>query len=301
MRVVVTGATGFIGRYLIKELILGGHQVAAVTRAKEKPFTFPDLVWHLGVDYEQPDSFITFGTGVVIHLAAVIPDHKEEGKDIWFNLSSTYACYAALARIGGQQFILASSQMVYGPQKFLPVSEDAPCRPASAYGLAKLAAETVILNLQKSDGLCVSCLRLAEVFGLGQDHGYARDKFIKLASEGQPITLFGHYQVTRDFIYVKDAVRAICLALEAGSSGVFNVGGGEGHTLEQYALACQKYLGTGRTPVHYGPATPESSRPPDFYMSIEKARQAFGYQPAFDLAGAMADIRKFTGQGCDKS
>lgn len=299
MRIVVTGARGFIGRYLIEELVLNGYEVAAVTRAKEKPCTHPGVVWHLGVDYHRPGSFITPGTGALIHLPAVMPENGEGEKDLWFNLSSTYACYTALARIGGKQFIFASSQMVYGPQKLLPVAEDAPCRPGSAYGLSKLAAENVILDLQKDDGLCVACLRLAEVFGKGQDHGYVRDKFIDLGIAGQPISLFGHYQVMRDFIYIRDAARAFCLALRAGSPGVFNLGGGEGRTLEQFAQGCQKYLSMGRSPLHYGTASQDSPRPPDFYMSIDKARQAFGYQPAFDLAGAMADIRKL-GQGCDQ-
>lgn len=301
MRVVVTGASGFIARYLLKELVGRGHEVAAVTRAMEKPWTHPDLVWHLEVDYHKPDHFITSGTEAVIHLAAVMPDNSRGEKDIWCNVSSTYACYTALLRNGGKQFIFASSQMVYGQQKVLPVTENALCRPNSAYGLSKLAAETLLLQFYKSDDLCVSCLRLAEVFGLGQERGYVRDKFIQMGIEDKPITLFGHYRAIRDFIYVKDAVRAICLALESGCSGVFNVGSGEGHTIEQFAQACQKYLGTRRQPLHYGSATGESDPPSDFYMSIEKAREAFGYQPDFDLVGAMADIRKLVGRVSDKA
>lgn len=296
MRVVVTGASGFIARYLLKELVGRGHEVAAVTRAAEKPWTYPDLVWHLAVDYHEPDRFTTSGTEAVIHLAAVMPEHRELERDIWFNISSTYACYNALSRIGGKHFIFVSSQMVYGAQKLLPVTENALCRPGSAYGLSKLAAEKIILELQESGDISVSCLRLSEVFGLGQERGYVHDKFVKMGIKDQPITLFGHYRAIRDFIYVKDAVRAICLALESGIPGVFNVGGGKGGTIEQYAQACQEYLGTGRHPLHYGPAVRESDPPPDFYMSIEKARKAFGYQPAFDLAGAMADIRKLAGR-----
>lgn len=301
MRVMVTGASGFIGRYLLKELVGRGHEVAAVTRATEKPWASSDLVWHLGVDYNKPDHFITSGTEAVIHLVAVMPDNSWGGKDIWCNLSSTYACYTALCRKGGQQFIFASSQMVYGQQKCLPVTENALCRPNSAYGLSKLAAETLLLKFYKSDDLCVSCLRFAEVFGLGQERGYVRDKFIQMSIADQPITLFGHYRARRDFIYVKDAVRAICLTLESGSSGVFNVGSGEGHTIEQFAQACQQYLGTTRHPLHYGSAAGESDPPADFYMSIDKAREAFDYQPDFDLAGAMADIGKLAGRASDKA
>ncbi|MGO8762366.1 MAG: NAD-dependent epimerase/dehydratase family protein [Desulfobaccales bacterium] len=295
MRVVVTGASGFIARYLLKELVGRGYEVVAVTRAKEKPCTYTDPVWHLGVDYRKPDQFITPGTEAVIHLAAVMPDSTWGEKDIWCNLSSTYACYTALFRNGGNQFIFASSQMVYGSQKVLPVTENALCRPNSAYGLSKLAGEAILLKFYKSDDLRVSCLRFAEVFGLGQERGYVRDQFIKMAIKDQPITLFGHYRAIRDFIYVKDAVRAIRLALESCVSGVFNVGGGKGRTVEQYAQACHKYLGTGRHPLQFGPVTGASDPPSDFYMSIEKAREAFGYQPDFDLAEAMADIRKLVG------
>jgi UDP-glucose 4-epimerase len=303
MRVVVTGASGFIARYLLKELVGRGHEVVAVTRAMEKPWTHPDLIWHLGVDYHKPDHFITSGTEAVIHLVAVMPDNSNSwgGKDIWCNLSSAYACYITLFRNAGKQFIFASSQMVYGQQTVLPVTENALCRPSSDYGLSKLAAETLLLKFYESDDLCMACLRFSEVFGLGQKRGYVRDKFIQMGIEDQPITLFGHYRAIRDFIYVKDAVRAIRLALESCCSGVFNVGSGEGHTIEQFAQACQEYLGTKRHSLHHGPATGESDPPSDFYMSIEKAREAFGYQPDFDLAGAMTDIRKLVGRVSDKA
>ena len=303
MRVVVTGASGFIAHYLLEELVRHGHGVGAATRDQERPRTIPelDLVWQLGVDYHKPDSFITPGTEAVIHLAAVMPESGELAREIWSNVSSTYACYNALAGIGGKQFILASSQMVYGPQKFLPVTENSRCRPDSAYGLSKLAAEKILSDLQESGSPGLSCLRLAEVFGFGQERGYVGDRLIKMAVGDQVVTLFGHYRALRDFIYVKDAVRGIRLALESCVSGVFNVGSGKGRTIEQYAQACQKYLGMGKHPLQYGPATRASDPPSDFYMSIEKARKAFGYQPDFDLAGAMADIRTLAGCDSDKA
>lgn len=294
MLIAVTGATGFVGHYLLP-ILSQRHQVIALTRAKLAPEKIPEVHWLTSVDYMDLNEVLPAGTEALIHLAAVLPSPTSSPELFWYNTQSILHLMQALRQAGGRRFVLASSQMVYGSPCELPVNENEICKPTTPYGLSKLAAEAIAMQQKHFLELEVVCLRLAEIFGFGQHRGYAADVILAKALEGSDVVLFGHYRQLRDLLYVKDAARALSLAVDGQTEGVFNIGADKAHSIQEYAQACIEVLGKGQAKLICEPLkqTDEPS-PPDFWMDSGKARKQLGFTAKFDLFAAMQDILRLS-------
>lgn len=123
---------------------------------------------------------------------------------------------------------MASSSSVYGDAAELPLRETTACRPISPYGVTKLAAEILAQLYGRLHGVPVVSLRYFTVYGPRQRPDMAFHRFLKAARDGEPITLFGDGEQTRDFTFIGDVVKATRAAADSGRPGcVYNVGGGE--------------------------------------------------------------------------
>lgn len=297
MHVAVTGASGFIGRHVLRELSSMGHTVAGITREHASPFEETDRIhWHTAADYGDCESIIKEGTHTVVHLAAEMSEAAQDELVCWESLRISQALFLSSLKAGAGRFVFASSEMVYGPQTELPVHETARCVPDTHYGLSKFAGEALLSYMAKTVDMKLMVLRIGQVYGLGQSHGYANEKLMQEGLAGKDITLFGHYDQVRDFVYVKDVARGIALAVETGEEGVFNLGGGSGRSIEDFAGACLSVLGKGTGKLKIASGQTMTNRPPDFWMSINRARASFGYEPQYDLEAAMTDILQEAGR-----
>lgn len=246
MKVVVTGAAGFIGSHLTESLLADGHEVVGVDAfvdyypraAKEANLrqageAFPTHLTFLEGRLQDLDlAPLLEGAGQVFHLAAQAGVRASWGKDFALytdhNLLATQRLLEAAVAAGVPRVVYASSSSVYGDARTLPLQEDAPCRPLSPYGVTKLAAENLALLYERNYGLPVVSLRYFTVYGPRQRPDMAFHRFLKAALDGAAIQVFGDGRQTRDFTFVDDIVRATRAAADQGRPGcVYNVGGGE--------------------------------------------------------------------------
>ncbi len=246
MKVVVTGAAGFIGSHLTESLLADGHEVVGVdafvdyyprvvkeANLRQARESFPARFAFLEGSLLDLDlAPVLAGTGQLFHLAAQAGVRASWGRDFALytdhNVLATQRLLEAAVAAGVPRVVYASSSSVYGDAPSLPLREDAPCRPLSPYGVTKLAAENLGFLYERSYGLPVVSLRYFTVYGPRQRPDMAFHRFMKAAREGVAIEVFGDGRQTRDFTFVDDIVRATRAAADQGRPGcVYNVGGGE--------------------------------------------------------------------------
>ncbi len=251
MRVLVTGATGFIGSHLVPALLARGWSVCCLARTtSRKPTEFEQHVqWVIG-DLLDRESLIkaTKGVDAVIHLAGVIKARNPE-TFTKVNVSGTRNLLEALisSESSSPTYVFISSQAAQGPSPSrLPLPENAPARPISRYGWSKLQAEEVVLKYK--DQLQWVILRPCTVYGPGDRESLA---FFKMANyHVNPI--IGWHSVYINLVYVTDLVNVIIRVLEKDISQgeIFNVTDGrDAYLLRDVISAAAQSLGTWTIPI----------------------------------------------------
>src|ERR687896_1642246 len=294
MRVVVTGAAGFVGSHVCEELAARGHEVvgidgftpfyarglkernvAALRRVPAFTLRERNLLDRPGL----PD--VLEGAEAVCHLAG--RPGVRGGAPVLFeagNVRTTEAVMHSAARAGVRRVLLASSSSVYGPAAH-PVREDDPLRPLSPYARSKLRAELVAGRLARRHGLELVTLRYFTVYGPRQRPDMAFSRFVGAALQGGEMPLLGDGRQTRDFTYVGDAAEATALALERARPGsVYNVAGGRPVALADALALLGAVL--GREP---GLTTrpPDAREPRSTVADIGRARRELGWEPRTPL------------------
>lgn len=299
-RILVTGAAGFIGSHLVDRLLTEGHEVVGVDsftgyysrERKERNLAQAkgeggflliegDL---LSLDLEG----LLHGVDAVVHLAGEPGVRRSWGvnfrKYVERNVMTTQRLLESVYQVGDVRFVYASSSSVYGGDGGGPVGEDHPRRPASPYGMSKLAAEELVGLYRRERGVPTTALRYFTVYGPRQRPEMALSRFIFAASRGRPVEIYGDGDQARDMTYVSDAVDATVAALEA-PPGVYNVGGGVRTTVNEMLGTVQRVTGV-ELDVRYGPAAPGDVR--STWADSRRAVRDLGYSPQFGLEGGIA-------------
>lgn len=244
MKVVVTGAAGFIGSHLSESLLADGHQVLGIDAFLdyyprplkegnlEKARDHASFQLIEGQLQDLDLAPLLEGAGQVYHLAAQAGVRSSWGEEFRLytdnNVLATQRLLEAAVLAGTPRLVMASSSSVYGDAPELPLRETTACRPISPYGVTKLAAENLAQLYGRLHGVPVVSLRYFTVYGPRQRPDMAFHRFLKAARDGEPITLFGDGEQTRDFTFIEDVVKATRAAADSGRPGcVYNVGGGE--------------------------------------------------------------------------
>jgi len=260
VKVVVTGAAGFIGSHLCERLLADGLEVIGFDcftdyyprAVKERNLAALRQSPRFRLVEERlqdaPLARHLEGAGHVYHLAAQAGVRASWGREFAHytehNVLATQRLLEAALEAGRPRIVYASSSSVYGDSSVLPLREDAACRPVSPYGVTKLAAEHLALLYQRNHGLATVALRFFTVYGPRQRPDMAFHKFLKAARDGQPITVYGDGTQTRDFTYVDDIVAAVRAAALSGRPGcVYNVGGGERVALNEVLRLIERVAG----------------------------------------------------------
>jgi GDP-4-dehydro-6-deoxy-D-mannose reductase len=243
MRILVTGASGFVGLHLLDVLNgEGGHVVLALA-GRSRPGS-ADLPRRDGVDWrrvdlrsqaEIGDAVGTFRPEGVVHLAArtqIVESDQDPAGTLEINAVGTLRLLEALARRApDSKVVLVSSAAVYGSvaEKDLPAREGVtPVRPEGVYGVSKATAEMLAHFFESSAGLAVVVVRPFNVIGPGQTDRFAASSFAKQLAEmeagfREPALRVGNLRSRRDVTDVRDVARALRLALDLPPSGPYNV------------------------------------------------------------------------------
>lgn len=295
MKVLVTGAAGFIGSHLCEALISEGHEVVGVDAfipyypraVKEK--NIAGLIVEGRFKFHEVDlrdgelEPLLEGVEGVFHIAAMGGLLLSWTNFDWYmtcNIQATQRLLEAARRSGGvRQFIYASTSSVYGSD--VTGAESSVPQPVSPYGITKLAAEHLVGTYNTQFGLPTSILRYFSVYGPRQrpDMGYYI--FIDSILHGRPITIFGDGEQLRGNTYVSDIVRATVLAHQRFESGsVYNVGGSEEISANRVIGLLEEITGI-EAQIEYGPARPGEQR--RALADTTLAKERLGFEPQTPL------------------
>ena len=302
MKALVTGGAGFIGSNIVKHLLKEGHVVTVLDNLSSGYRTnlspFPQVEFIEGdVRDAATVERATRGTEVVFHLAASVGnkrsiDHPLD--DAAINVLGTLNVLEAARHAGTRKIVFSSSAGIFGELKTLPIREDHPVEPDSPYGASKLGAEKACLAYSKLYALEAVCLRYFNVYGVNQRYdayGNVIPIFAQRLLHGEPITIFGDGEQTRDFVNVNDVVQANYRAgVARGVSGAFNIASATRVTINELARLMMA-AGDRQCPLEYGPPRPGDVR--HSLADIGAAQRAFGYQPTVDLATGLHEYMRW--------
>ena len=294
MKVVITGAAGFIGQYTVLELHARGHKMALFSRDRKKldsafysnqiPF---DLV---ETDYRSGLERTLKGADALVHLASLRHHADRPMVDyITENMALTDRLLEAAVRNGIRNIVFASSHLVYNPEiNTLPFTENQNCYPTTPYGISKLACEKIAFYYDSKHGTKTRCLRIGQVIGAEDQDGNIVSMFLRQAQWKQTLTVWGKGLGARDYVYVKDVAKAIAQALEQGDlSGPFNISCGEPIPHLRLAEAVNRAFGN-KGNLKMAPEKKEDMVP--FFMSPVKAERELGWKYKWDLHSMLADL-----------
>jgi UDP-glucuronate 4-epimerase len=302
MRILVTGAAGFIGSHSCQRLLGEGHDVVGVdnfdpfyarsakeanlSQAKTSPrfeFVEADLA-------EEPAVAAVFERGpfdVVLHLAAKAGVRPSIQDPVGYYRANIMATLYLLLRMIRQKplpkLVFASSSSVYGNAPQTPFSETDPVdHPISPYAATKKAGELLCHTYHHLYGMDVFCLRFFTVYGPRQRPDLAIHKFARLVLAGEPIEVFGEGGTSRDYTYIDDIVQGVVRSVQhCQGYEIINLGGDHPVTLREMvdtvAAACGRKPVIKSLPMQMGDVERT-------YADIGKARRLLGYEPSTDFA-----------------
>ncbi|CAN5706011.1 NAD-dependent epimerase/dehydratase family protein [soil metagenome] len=298
-RVLVTGAAGFIGSHLVERLLSGGYEIVGVDAftgyysRERKERNLASVAGEPGFELVEGDLMkldlkeLLYGVDAVLHLAGE-PGVRRSwggnfGRYMERNVLTTQRLLEAVSG-GCTRFVYVSSSSVYGGDGGGPVDEAHPRRPASPYGMSKLAAEELVVLYRRERGVRATVLRYFTVYGPRQRPEMVLARFLFAARKGRSVEVFGDGEQTRDMTYVLDAVEATAAALDA-APGIYNVGGGTRATVNEMLDAVRRVTGVD-VEVRYGPPAAGDVR--STWADSRRAERELGYAPRTSLEDGIA-------------
>ena len=301
MRALVTGGAGFIGSTLVDRLLAEGHAVDVVddlstgslsNLAEARAAAHHDLTFHQ-LDIRSPELVELMARRrpeIVLHLAAQADVRVSVDRPVFdaeVNVVGTLRVLEGARTAGTSRVVFAASGgTLYGDvdPSDLPVREGHAHRPLSPYGVSKKAGIDYLAAYRELHAIEYCALALANVYGPRQDpHGEAGVVaiFADRLLAGEPVTIYGDGEQTRDFVFVDDVVDAFVRAMTKGGGLLLNIGTGRQVTVNELAAVMSERAGRDTAPVH-APARPGELRA----NALDPARAALhlGWRPWTELA-----------------
>ena len=275
-KVLVTGASGFIGRHLTPALRAGGHEVIEARRAAGD--VADAATWK---QFPRAD--------VVVHLAArsFVPESWEAPSlFLRTNLGGTVEAME-YCRAHGAHLVFPSSYL-YGDAVQQPIAEDSTLVAKNPYALSKKLAEEACAFYADRFGLTITILRPFNIYGPGQSDAFLVPTIVSQLKAGRGIRV-KDLEPRRDYVYVVDVVEAMVKAMSAPRGlSVFNIGSGTSHSVADLIRIVQAVWGTSL------PVSSDGVRRKDEIMDtvadIARAREQLGWKPRFTLRQGIEDL-----------
>jgi nucleoside-diphosphate-sugar epimerase len=296
MRIVIIGATGHIGTYLVPRLVQEGHDVVSVSRARRKPYRDPGIwrfVTSVECDREAEEAAGSFGRRIASLSADAVIDL------ICFTRESAEHLVSHLEdRVG--HYLSCGTIWVHGHSEVVPVTEAMPRRPFGDYGVRKAEMEAWLLSRARKTGFPATVLHPGHIVGVGwvplNPAGNFNIDVFRTLAEGRPLCLPNLGMETVHHVHADDVAQAFCRALEhpgVAEGECFHVVSPAAVTLRGFAERTARWFGReaelswlpweewkkGVSPADAAATGDHISHSPS--CSIEKARRLLGYEPRY--------------------
>ncbi len=301
MRILITGAAGFLGSHLCDRLIAQGHQVIGMDNfVTGDPANLAHLAGNPSFSFIRHDVsnfiFVPGKIDAVMHFAS--PASPNPHSPIGYvNLPIQTMKAGALgthntlgvARAQNARFLLASTSEIYGdplehPQKETYWGHVDPIGVRSVYDEAKRFAEALTMAYHRQHGIDTRIVRIFNTYGprMNLEDGRALPNMMKQALRGEPLTVYGDGEQTRSFCYVDDLIDGICRLLFSEEHSPVNIGNPQEITIREFAETLNRVshnsAGITLHPQERGSGDPQRRRP-----DITQARQILGWEPKISL------------------
>lgn len=302
MRILVTGASGFIGGHLAERFLHLDHDVVALDNFD--PYYTTDLKEHNvercrdaaatadgefelvrgSILDESLVKEVVSDVDVIYHQAAqagVRTSIENPDKTNEVNVNGTLTVLNAARDEGVERVVVASSSSVYGETEYLPFDELHPTRPTSPYGVSKLAAEQYARVYSRVYDVDTIVLRYFTVYGPRMRPNMAISNFVSRCANGEPPIIYGDGQQTRDFTYIDDIVRVNEEFLKSDfNGGVFNIGSSDNISVQRLAETIRDQLAP-ELAIRYTDANTGDAQ--HTHADISKAAEVLDYEPKIDI------------------
>ncbi len=291
MKILVTGGAGFIGSHLVDRLIKDGNKVVVVDNLSTgKKENLNKRAKFYKIDICSPRIYQVFKNEkpkIVFHYAPLINIHesiKEPIKNNEVNILGTLNLLENCREFKTRKFIFPSSGgAIYGEANIIPTPEDYPAKPLSPYGITKLSIEKHLKYYYRVFGLPFISLRFANVYGPRQNskgkQGIVAIFIDKMLTDKQP-TISEDGKLTRDFVYVDDAVEANILAMKKNKVGIFNVGTAKETDINIIFRKLKNLTNSKCKKVHSLVKPYEQKRS---CLDFQKIKKELGWKPKYSL------------------
>ena len=304
MKVLITGAAGFIGSHLSERLLKEGMTVVGIDNFED--FYDPQikrrnisaclenknfqLIEADIRDSSSMDKAVSDGVEIIIHLAAGAGVHPSIEKPLQYcdvNMYGTMVLLEAARKYIIKKFVFASSSSVYGNNKKVPFSEDDNVDfPISPYAATKKAGELFCHTYHHLYDISITCLRFFTVYGPRQRPDLAIHKFAKLVEQDKPVTIYGDGLMMRDFTYIDDIIDGTVAAIEkCDGFNIYNLGESQPITVNDLVTSIENALGK-KAVREYLPMQPGDVE--RTYADVSRAKKELGYNPRTEIQAGLA-------------
>ena len=286
MKILITGAEGFLGKEISKYLKEAGMDVyGTANRTVEDPHIFK-------VDITKLEDFdnIPIKPEVILHLAAVREEFGSEEENrkrcMEVNANGTLNVANFASKVGTRHFIYVSSNTVYGRANKIVNETDKP-EPISQYGTSKYKGELFCNEICSKNNIELTILRFAGIFGNGQKK-FLIYYILSCIQDNKDITIYGKGEGRWDLLYVKDILEVILNVIRNKIYGTYNIGSGKIISVTEIAETALRAYPKSSSKIVYESNKEENTD--NLLMDVSKARREIGVDIKFDIKKALEDM-----------
>ena len=289
MRCVVTGASGFLGSWLVRQLLREGHFVTVLLRGEPQARRVSDWLGRVRVVHGSFEDCAALGNklagetiDVFLHLAwsGVTADRRDDVSQISNNVVGCIRLWEIARDLGCKHWIGLGSQAEYGPRQEV-LKEDLPLKPATVYAVAKVASAMITAKMSEIVGMRHTWVRLVAVYGPGDDPKHLIPFTIRTLLAGKKPALTKGEQ-RWDYLYVEDAAKAIARIAASGATGSLNLASGQTVVIRKL-IECLTALVGPALPLGFGDVPYRPDQIMRLEADISRLRRATGWEPEVPL------------------
>ncbi len=292
MKILVTGASGFVGKNICKYLSeLSDYEVVGIIRSENHQLMDIKYIYvdisnseQMELLYNKIDSI-----DVIVHCAACIDKNDFNPELIKVNCQGTLNILELAKIVGVKKLVYISSIPVIGIPKDIPIDENHLQMPTTSYHASKLMGENIALMGSKY-GINAVSLRLPSPVGKGMNPNTILPVFVKKCLENKDIEILGNGERIQNYIDIKDICEAVYRCIIKDVNGIFNIASNESYSNKELANICKFVLKSNSKIILSGENDPEELN--KWIISIEKAKQLLDFNPRYRIEDTIIDIAK---------